>query len=252
MSMDFLKQLAKTDLVQLLELVHASLEARTDRDLVTLLEGVGSLLPVDNIVCGLAKIDSDARFLDIMRVVDVSYPPGWMAHYLERNYARVDPIFRKHFQQYRTQVWSRTFAEIASPEEKSFLHDANSCGLNDGITLGIPERRSALASLFSFHGKGLVKHNLHLDILEYLLPHFHCALAASVPASSAPAPNLSNREREVLQWAAIGKTNWEISVILGISERTAKFHVQRAMSKLGASSRAYMVARALQQKLVQL
>lgn len=252
MSINFLKRLGKTDLIQLLELVHSSLEISTEEDVAALMGRVASLLPVDNMVCGLAKIDSDTRFLGIMKVVDVSYPPGWMAHYLEQNYARVDPIFRKHFQEYRPQVWSRTFAGTVSPEEKSFLHEANSCGLNDGITLGIPEGRSAIASLFSFHGKGLTKHSRHLDILEYLLPHFHCALAASIPGSGAPAPNLSNREQEILQWATIGKTNWEISAILGISERTAKFHVQNLMSKFGVSSRTHMVARALQQKLVQL
>ena len=33
---------------------------------------------------------------------------------------------------------------------------------------------------------------------------------------------ITPREREVLCWAAAGKTYWEIAVILGISERTVK------------------------------
>jgi DNA-binding CsgD family transcriptional regulator len=36
---------------------------------------------------------------------------------------------------------------------------------------------------------------------------------------------LSNREIEVLKWAALGKTSWEMSMILEISERTVNFHL---------------------------
>ena len=35
---------------------------------------------------------------------------------------------------------------------------------------------------------------------------------------------LSPRELECLKWAAAGKTAWETSIILDISEGTVKFH----------------------------
>jgi DNA-binding CsgD family transcriptional regulator len=47
-----------------------------------------------------------------------------------------------------------------------------------------------------------------------------------------------------------GKTNWEISLILNISERTVKFHIQNTMEKLQASSRAHAVAIALGEGLI--
>ena len=50
-------------------------------------------------------------------------------------------------------------------------------------------------------------------------------------------PTLSPREREVLQWCAQGKTSWEISQILGITERTVNFHVYQAAEKLGTRGR---------------
>jgi DNA-binding CsgD family transcriptional regulator len=54
---------------------------------------------------------------------------------------------------------------------------------------------------------------------------------------------LTDRERDALAWVAEGKSDWEISVILGVSEATARFHVDNARRKLGAVNRAQAVAR---------
>lgn len=48
---------------------------------------------------------------------------------------------------------------------------------------------------------------------------------------------LTRRELECLHWASIGKTSWEIGSILGITERTANFHIQNACSKLKVRGR---------------
>jgi DNA-binding CsgD family transcriptional regulator len=48
---------------------------------------------------------------------------------------------------------------------------------------------------------------------------------------------LSRRESEVLLWLAQGKTNAEISRILYINRRTADWHVQSILSKLGVENR---------------
>lgn len=70
------------------------------------------------------------------------------------------------------------------------------------------------------------------------------------PAAAGLVSSLTPREREVLVWAMQGKTNWETSVILSLSEATVKFHVRNAMSKLNATSRAQAVAVALRQGLI--
>ncbi|MEO8672358.1 MAG: LuxR C-terminal-related transcriptional regulator [Tahibacter sp.] len=59
------------------------------------------------------------------------------------------------------------------------------------------------------------------------------------------APTLTPREREVLHWAAIGKTSWEISMILLISERTVNFHLINAARRLQVKGRGPACARAL-------
>jgi len=54
---------------------------------------------------------------------------------------------------------------------------------------------------------------------------------------------LSRREVEVLSLVRQGFTNAEIGRLLGVSERTARFHVEVIMRKLDASDRAAAVAR---------
>jgi DNA-binding NarL/FixJ family response regulator len=55
---------------------------------------------------------------------------------------------------------------------------------------------------------------------------------------------LTAREQEVLQLVAEGLSNKLIAVRLGISEHTAKFHVNSILGKLGAQTRAEAVAQA--------
>lgn len=62
---------------------------------------------------------------------------------------------------------------------------------------------------------------------------------------------LAEREREVLAWTAIGKTSFEIAIILGLSEHTVNHYCMSAAAKLGANNRAHAVAEALRQGLLQ-
>lgn len=53
---------------------------------------------------------------------------------------------------------------------------------------------------------------------------------------------LSAREKEVLNWLKHGKSSWDISAILGISERTVNFHIYNIMKKLEVVNRPQAVA----------
>jgi DNA-binding NarL/FixJ family response regulator len=59
------------------------------------------------------------------------------------------------------------------------------------------------------------------------------------------ADALTKREREVLELLAGGSTNAVIAEALHIGEGTVKYHVKNVLRKLGATSRADAVARAL-------
>ncbi|HZC99390.1 MAG TPA: response regulator transcription factor [Actinomycetes bacterium] len=66
----------------------------------------------------------------------------------------------------------------------------------------------------------------------------------------AALAQLTEREREVAGLAAYGMSNHEIAQHLVISPATAKTHISRAMTKLGARDRAQLVALAYQHRLV--
>ncbi|MBC9726626.1 helix-turn-helix transcriptional regulator [Streptomyces sp. TRM68367] len=61
---------------------------------------------------------------------------------------------------------------------------------------------------------------------------------------------LTRREREVCALAARGLTNEEIAAHMVISPFTAKTHISRAMTKLGARDRAQLVVFAYESGLV--
>jgi DNA-binding NarL/FixJ family response regulator len=64
--------------------------------------------------------------------------------------------------------------------------------------------------------------------------------------------HLTDRENEVLQLLAQGKTNKEIAAVLFITERTVKFYVSAILGKLGAGNRTEAVTIAAQRGLVKL
>ncbi|TCT07281.1 helix-turn-helix domain-containing protein [Paralcaligenes ureilyticus] len=57
---------------------------------------------------------------------------------------------------------------------------------------------------------------------------------------------LTTKELSCLRWAAIGKTSWEMSMILGMAERTVNFHIQNACQKLQVRGRQAAITAVLQ------
>jgi LuxR family quorum sensing-dependent transcriptional regulator len=56
---------------------------------------------------------------------------------------------------------------------------------------------------------------------------------------------LTDREREILQWVAAGKSDDEIADILSIVTTTVTSHVENAKRKLDAFRRTYAVVQAI-------
>ncbi|WP_162834825.1 response regulator transcription factor, partial [Amycolatopsis circi] len=63
-----------------------------------------------------------------------------------------------------------------------------------------------------------------------------------VPVVRAQVNPLTDRERDVLERVALGRTNRQVGEELYISEKTVSVHLSRVMAKLGASRRAEAVA----------
>jgi DNA-binding NarL/FixJ family response regulator len=83
---------------------------------------------------------------------------------------------------------------------------------------------------------------------------FHAPSGGGARGGSAPdvpqGPELTERERGILNAAARGLTTAEISRELYISEHTVKFHLTNLYRKLGVSNRAAAVRYALENGLV--
>lgn len=70
--------------------------------------------------------------------------------------------------------------------------------------------------------------------------------ATSMLQALPPESRLSKREVECLRWAAIGKTDLEISMIMSRSRATVRFHIHNASLKLNAVNRSQTVFKAAQ------
>jgi DNA-binding CsgD family transcriptional regulator len=84
-----------------------------------------------------------------------------------------------------------------------------------------------------------------LGLMDGDAPH-HTSAAEDLP----PMLPLTLREEEVLRLMAEGLRNKEIAARLGISERTATFHVGNVLSKLGADGRVEAIHLAQRRGLI--
>lgn len=76
------------------------------------------------------------------------------------------------------------------------------------------------------------------------------AMASYHLSRKSNLPPLSSREKQVLQWLRKGKSSWDISVILEISERTVNFHINNIMKKFDAITRTQALAIAVENELI--
>jgi DNA-binding CsgD family transcriptional regulator len=80
-----------------------------------------------------------------------------------------------------------------------------------------------------------------------------CAIENLVRLESMPhavSSPLSPREIECLRWAAAGKSDTEIGLMLLVSARTTRFHLENAKRKLGVATRAQAISEAMRRNLL--
>ena len=88
----------------------------------------------------------------------------------------------------------------------------------------------------------------HADELYVLTHRFiaGCVKALRTRQWLPADAQLTKREVECLRWASIGKTDKEISMILGRSHATVRFHIQNAGEKLDAVNRSETMLKSAQ------
>jgi DNA-binding NarL/FixJ family response regulator len=99
-------------------------------------------------------------------------------------------------------------------------------------------------------GQGLIAPAVTRRLIEAFVAASPTDGSVEAAPSADPLPELTPREREVLTLVGRGMTNQEIAEHLVLSPLTAKTHVSRLFTKLGARDRAQLVVAAYEAGLV--
>lgn len=177
-----------------------------------------------------------------------NYSVRWISHYLDQSYERVDPVVERARYGNRLFKWeSKPDAPELAPSVKKFFDEATNFGICCGFTIPIHDRRGAVAAMTFAADKPIPaffrtaeRYSLALQLMATF---FHMK-ARNILSGDRCVRGviLTKREFECLQWAALGKSAWDIGKILGVSRRTAAFHLDNARHKLGVRTIAQAVA----------
>lgn len=162
----------------------------------------------------------------------IDFPQQQLQHCLDAKGLQQDPLF--HAMQYNQQRSSVLFDPIEHPDY--------------GKRLLLTCRANELQQHFLLLSFGQQQPDCGAVQALYLLsPHLQLAVSNLQPLQEPAGLEevLSPREQELLGWLQIGKGNWEISRLMGISERTVKYHLQNIYRKLNVSNRTHAVASSL-------
>ena len=248
---EIFKDLTKTEIQNVVEILHYSAEATTGDDVYQVLQLIQRTVACPKVIGGVAQLTATGGFKEFNSVINVSYSNDWLYTYGKNGYASVDPVLQSLLSSFKTQVWKQTYGKASSPKQLEFIEEARSVGLTHGVTTGKLERDRGFATFFSFAGGDADGTLRFARLIEYLLPSIHRVLIAN---THTPLFNrvkgLSPRELTVLLWMKEGKTNWEIARIVGVTERTVRFHVEGIFMKLDVNSRTQAVAVAMEHGLL--
>ena len=236
-------------------LIEASLKASSAEDIHNLCSAMCRVLGFDYFLYGSQFPTS---FVNPEYVIISGFPEQWWQHYNDEGYMAIDPTVLHCTTRVVPLRWEdiRPEQSGSEPRVKKFMSEAWDFGLRAGASFPVhgSQGEAAIFSLVSDTDSANSRAHVieKLAMGQLLSGYVHEAVRRVVVDSAGPIPKvqLTERERECLTWAAEGKTAWETSQILNISERTVIFHLQNAAQKLQVTNRPQAVARAVSQQLI--
>lgn len=177
-----------------------------------------------------------------------------ITNFPEREWIEIEPMLRSLRYRNIPMIWwdLPTTHFTLLPGDSQIVTALRGRGIARGLSAPVHDLSNSCWSLFSLATRdddpaaaANVRHALLA--IPFLARCLHEKMMRLCNSSNPIARTLAltKRESECLQWCAEGKTSWEISKILGISERTVVFHFQNAARKLGVSSRTQAVVKAI-------
>lgn len=168
-----------------------------------------------------------------------NYSPAWQTAYAANRYLEIDPYVFRALRSVKPVLWDAELKALAP----DFWLEAQSHGLSEGW--GQTLLNSEAQGLVTFARGGDPITALELETkqaeLSWLAQITHLGmtrLRLRGLGSVLPVPiELSQREKEILQWTADGKTSDDVSIILGITKRTVNFHINHCLKKLDCQNK---------------
>ena len=187
--------------------------------------------------CG--AFDAPPQLINFTRI-----PQAWLDHYRERKYYEIDPVFEMVQKKTRPFRWDDPcYRESLSAAQNAMLDECGEAGMAGGVAIPIasPGGWAACCALVTAHeGVDPVSHGL-----AHSLAVFAHARARRLLGDVRRGPRLSERERECLLLAARGKSDWAISEVFGLSERTVHHAIERAKKRYGVATRVQAIVHAI-------
>ena len=141
----------------------------------------------------------------------------------------------------------------------AFGREMEKIGATTLVVHGTHDVNGYAASLFTFACQPLAAEKTLSYLAQLVVPFLHAAWVRShVPGrgvekameASSSGGVLTGREREILKWIYLGKSNFEIGAILTISPLTVKNHVRKILRKLDVVNRTQAIGKALELRIL--
>ncbi len=196
------------------------------------------------IVCSYRRSKSAPEPLAIAK----TWPKAWCKRYLERGYYKQDPI-QKYGKAHQQEVfnWEDVLSGLQNKSHSHIIFSERSYfGLQHGYTIPLTFPNGDYASVQLGSNTRIDLGPKDKSVLTLASRFLTDILRTEAYGATGPVVEALNaNEREVLLWAAHGKTTWETSEILNIAERTVICHMESARRKLGAANPTHTIALAL-------
>ena len=183
-----------------------------------------------------------------------NYPLDWQEHYLSQKLALIDPIINLARHANGAFAWPNgSMLRPQSRQQAQFMRDAAQIGIRSGYTIPIKAGYGMRAAL-TLSGPEAPADGALVSDQFYALSagaFVHSYLErSSTTAIDAPQCPLTHYQLECLSWLVQGKTNKEIGIIRGVTERAVELQLSAIREKLGTVSTIQSVAIAVERRWV--
>ncbi|MER8849327.1 LuxR family transcriptional regulator [Mesorhizobium sp. M0757] len=180
------------------------------------------------------------------------WPKGWFERYVEAEHAAVDGVCIYSAKTLKPFVWADVPAKWSNTRgSQRVAGEATEFGILSGFAvpmLSVSHWQSVLS--FASSQKVCSLSPRQEVQLVTMAVYAGMSIQALSQGDEKDEDLLSDREKEVLLWAAAGKTSSETSQILGLTERTAKWHLTKAREAFGVATTTQAVVEAVRKRLI--